>query len=51
MFKATMFPRAALLLLTLMVALVGCQSQSNPDSEAAATAKTREVIVEITGMS
>lgn len=50
MFKPV-FTGAVLVLAVVLFAAVGCQQQADPDSKVAATAKSREVSVEITGMS
>lgn len=43
--------RIVLVFAIVVFTVVGCQQQSGPDTKAAATAKTKEVAVEITGMT
>lgn len=52
MFRHSFFPQAAVLLLILAVgATTGCQKQSGSDQNEQPSAKTRQVTVEVTGMT
>ena len=52
MFVPSCLTKTSLALAVLLIgAAVGCQKPADPDSKAAPTAKTKEVTVEITGMT
>lgn len=52
MFVRSCFTKTLLALAVVLIGVaVGCQKPADPDTKAAATAKTKEVTVEITGMT
>ena len=52
MFVPSWFKKTSLALAILLIgAAAGCQKHADPDSQAEATAKTKQVTVDVTGMS